>query len=41
MNEVVRLRGIGKGYRSGPGRVEVLRDLELTLHVGEMVAVVG
>jgi len=41
MNEVARLRGIGKGYRSGPGRVEVLRDLDLALNMGEMVAVVG
>jgi lipoprotein-releasing system ATP-binding protein len=41
MNEVARLRGIAKGYRSGPGRIEVLRDLDLVLTTGEMVAVVG
>jgi len=41
MNEVARLCGIAKGYRSGPGRVEVLRDLDLVLTTGEMVAVVG
>jgi len=41
MSEVARLQGIAKGYRSGPGRVEVLRDLDLVLTTGEMVAVVG
>ena len=41
MNEVASLRGIAKGYRSGPGRIEVLRDLDLVLSAGEMVAVVG
>jgi lipoprotein-releasing system ATP-binding protein len=41
MSELARLAGIAKTYRSGPAAVEVLRDLNLTLAIGEMVAIVG
>ncbi len=38
---MVLLEGIGKGYGSGPTRVEVLRDLHLEVPAGQMLAVVG
>ncbi len=38
---MVRLRGVTKGYGSGPTRVEVLRGLDLEVRRGEMLAVVG
>jgi lipoprotein-releasing system ATP-binding protein len=44
MNEqraMVRLSAITKGYGSGSARVEVLRNLDLELAEGEMLAVVG
>ena len=41
MNELVELRGLGKTYRSGAARLQVLVDLDLRLSGGEMVAVVG
>src|SRR6266545_2927195 len=34
-------RGIHKTYKAGDTRLHVLRDLELTVDVGEMVAVIG
>ncbi len=42
MSEVmVRLSGVCKGYGEGARRVEVLRDLDMEVRRGEMVAVVG
>lgn len=42
MNEVLRLEGIAKTYgRDGPAPVEVLRDLDLTIARGEVVALVA
>lgn len=38
---LVRLRGVSKGYGESDRRVEVLRDLDLDVEAGEMVAVVG
>ncbi len=38
---MVRLAGVCKGYGEGARRVEVLRDLDLEVARGEMVAVVG
>ena len=34
-------RGLEKGFGSGPGRIPVLRDLDLTVRRGEMVAITG
>ncbi len=34
-------RGIRKGFGQGPGRVEVLRGVDLVAHQGEMNAIVG
>jgi lipoprotein-releasing system ATP-binding protein len=34
-------RGIWKGYNVGTTRLDVLRDLDLTVEAGEMVAIVG
>jgi lipoprotein-releasing system ATP-binding protein len=41
MSEVVRARALCKGYGIGERRVEVLRDLDVALAKGEMLAVVG
>jgi lipoprotein-releasing system ATP-binding protein len=38
---LLEARGIDKGYPVGSTRVEVLRQLDLTVEAGEMVAVVG
>jgi len=38
---IVRLESVTKGYGSGVTRVEVLRDLDLEVDRGELVAVVG
>jgi lipoprotein-releasing system ATP-binding protein len=38
---MVRLKGVVKGYGSGPTRVEVLHGLDLEVSSGEMLAVVG
>jgi lipoprotein-releasing system ATP-binding protein len=38
---LVRVQGLVKGYGSGPTRVEVLRDLDLEVSAGELLAVVG
>jgi lipoprotein-releasing system ATP-binding protein len=38
---MVRVAGVAKGYGSGPTRVEVLRDLNLEVAAGEMLAVAG
>ncbi len=38
---VLRARAVSKGYGQGVTRVEVLRDLDLALTAGEMLAVVG
>ena len=35
------MRGISKGFIQGDRRVEVLADLNLTIHTGELVAIVG
>ena len=37
----VTVTGLSKSYRAGEQPVEVLRDLDLSLEAGEMVAVVG
>jgi len=44
MNEpspMVAIDGVVKGYGEGPTRVEVLRDLDIEVKRGELVAVVG
>jgi ABC-type cobalamin/Fe3+-siderophores transport system ATPase subunit len=45
MTIAVQVRGLRKSYRAGVGSclaaVEVLRGIELTLHVGEAIAIVG
>ena len=38
---MVRLRGVAKGYGAAATRVEVLRDLDLDVERGELLAVVG
>jgi lipoprotein-releasing system ATP-binding protein len=35
------LRGVGRTYRQGENALEVLRGVDLTLHPGEIVALVG
>ncbi len=37
----VYLEAVGKGYRLGDSRVEVLKDLSLTLEAGEALAITG
>ncbi len=44
MNEAaptLRLRGVWKGYREGEGRREVLSEVDLVIHAGSSVALVG
>lgn len=38
---IVVLEGVSKSYGEGASRVEVLRDLDLEVHRGELLAVVG
>ncbi|HSO22496.1 MAG TPA: ABC transporter ATP-binding protein [Chondromyces sp.] len=38
---LVELRGVGKGFGAGPTRVDVLRDLDLEVPAGRLLAVVG
>ncbi len=38
---VIELRGAGKSFGAGASRLEVLRDLDLRVHEGEFVAIVG
>jgi len=38
---MVRIEAVAKGYGEGPTRIEVLRDLDLEVGRGELVAVVG
>ncbi|RLS51216.1 MAG: ABC transporter ATP-binding protein [Planctomycetota bacterium] len=35
------MRGVSKGFVQGGRRIEVLADLNLTIHTGELVAIVG
>jgi lipoprotein-releasing system ATP-binding protein len=41
MSEVLRLENIARIYRQGTGELVVFRDLSLSLHSGEIVAVIG
>jgi lipoprotein-releasing system ATP-binding protein len=41
MSELLAARGLSKAYRSGPRRIEVLRELDLAVLDGESVAIVG
>lgn len=41
MEPIVRATRLGKGFHSGSGRVDVLRDLDLDLFPGELVSVAG
>jgi NitT/TauT family transport system ATP-binding protein len=38
---VVRLEGVGRSFGSGPGRVEALRDIDLSIGRGEFVSLIG
>jgi len=38
---MIRLRGISKAYGEGDARVEVLKELDLEVNKGEMLAIVG
>jgi lipoprotein-releasing system ATP-binding protein len=39
--EVIRCEALGKTYQEGKLRAEVFQDLDLTVHAGETVAIVG
>jgi lipoprotein-releasing system ATP-binding protein len=41
MNEALELRGVRRTYRSGDAQLHVLRGADLTLHAGEIVALVA
>ncbi len=41
MGFIVEARGLGKTYQDGQIKVEVLKDVDLTLAAGELVAVIG
>ena len=38
---LIRIAGVNKSFISGPGRVDVLHDINLTIGCGERVAIVG
>ena len=38
---LIRIAGVNKSFISGPGRVDVLHDIDLTIGSGERVAIVG
>lgn len=38
---LIRIAGVNKSFSSGPGRVDVLHDIDLTIGRGERVAIVG
>ena len=40
-NQILVARGVRKVYRTGAESVEALRDLDLTIHAGEFLAVMG
>lgn len=39
--ELIRLRGITKSYSNGDERLQVLKGIDLTVHEGEFVAIMG
>ena len=41
MTAVLELRRVCKSYGQGPTLVEALRDVDLTVHAGELVAIMG
>ncbi len=41
MSEPLTLQGVSRAYRSGDSELQVLRDADLTLHAGEIVALVA
>jgi lipoprotein-releasing system ATP-binding protein len=41
MAPLLDIRGLGKAYRTGGRRLEVLKDVTLTIEAGEMVALTG
>ena len=41
MSSVLRCSGISKSYREGANRIEVLRELDLDVRAGELLAIVG
>ncbi|MBI4604443.1 MAG: ABC transporter ATP-binding protein [Planctomycetes bacterium] len=38
---LIEIRGLAKEFGSGPARVEALRDIDLTIEPGELVAIMG
>jgi macrolide transport system ATP-binding/permease protein len=41
LKPILKLRGVCKSHQLGDRRVQVLKDIDLTLHAGVMVAIVG
>ncbi len=41
MTALIELRGVGRDYPSGDGRIAALRDIHLDIAAGEMVAIMG
>ncbi|HXS08273.1 MAG TPA: ABC transporter ATP-binding protein [Rhizomicrobium sp.] len=41
MSEILRLENVSRRYKEGEGQLEIFRDLNLSLKVGEIVALVG
>jgi putative ABC transport system ATP-binding protein len=38
---LIRLRGVNKSYQSGGAELHVLKDVDLTIHEGELVSIMG
>jgi putative ABC transport system ATP-binding protein len=41
MTAIIELRGVGKTYGEGPNVVHALREVDLAVHDGELVAIMG
>jgi lipoprotein-releasing system ATP-binding protein len=38
---LIEIEGLGKSFETGDGSIDVLRDLDLTVHAGDRIAIVG
>jgi len=41
MDPIISVRGLGRNFTSGEDTLTVLRDVDLDIYPGEMVAIIG